>query len=71
MATYTIAKYLPKTASYINSDKIIITRAGHHNYVIKQKILDSNPALIEMSDTQINSFDEEMVNYLKRLDKIN
>ena len=69
MAAIEIARNLPKTTSYINSDVVTANRAGHHNYVVIQKMLNSDVPVDKMSPAQIDKFDSNCVEYLEQLDR--
>lgn len=67
MASKLIEEYFPKTAEYVNSEKVD-NRKGHHNYVIEQKVLNLTIPLASQSNEDVNILDEEFVEYLKNLD---
>lgn len=71
MSKATIREYLPKTNAYVISDAVSslsTDRAGHHIYCIKQRILNTTIAICDMTQSQLDSFDDDSIAYLKRLD---
>ena len=68
MAAIEIEQTLVKTSKYINSDSVSAERAGHHNYVIIQKMINVQIPVNEMTKKQLDKFDCDCVIYLKNLD---
>ena len=59
--------YLPKTEAYINSIDLD-TRRGHHTYIKEREMMNAYIACDKMSETQLSSFDNKVLNHLKFLD---
>ena len=68
MASRLIEDYFPKTAEYINSSEVSEERAGHHNYVIEQKVLNLVVPLANMKESEVKKLDDEFLEYLRELD---
>jgi hypothetical protein len=61
---------LPLAANYINGviEAGEYDRAGHHNYVVEQAVLNTIVPIADMTTQKLKLFDKEMVAFLERLD---